>query len=228
MPGLDVALAAGRHLDRVGVDQVQDDRDVVHAERPEHVLVRADLAQVHAVAVHVAHVAQLAGVDQLAQLLDAGMEAQQVADHQHEAAARDEVAQLVRLGGRPGHRLLDHDVLAGQDRPPGELEVRRHGRRQHHRAHVGVGQDIVVARGEAGLRIGGRVRRAGLLVGVAAPAQVGLGQRAEVAQQVLAPPAQADHADGDALAHSLTTLPSAAGTAFRKSITSCARSATRA
>ncbi len=124
------------------------------------------------------------------------------------------------LGGRPGHRLLDHDVLAGQDRPPGELEVRRHGRRQHHGAHVGVGQHVVVARREPGLRIGGRVRRAGLGVGVAAPAQVGFGQRAEVAQQVLAPPAQADHADGHALAHSFTTLPSAAGTAFRKSITS--------
>ncbi len=34
------ACAARPHLDRVGVDQVQDDRDVVHAERPEHVLVR--------------------------------------------------------------------------------------------------------------------------------------------------------------------------------------------
>jgi len=37
---------------------------------------------------------------------------------------------------------------------------------------------------------------------VTAPAQVGLGQGAEVAEQVLAPSAQAHHADGDRVAHS--------------------------
>ena len=36
--GLDVALAPRPHLDRLGVDQVQHDGDVVHAERPEPVL----------------------------------------------------------------------------------------------------------------------------------------------------------------------------------------------
>ncbi len=143
--GLDITLSARPDLDRIALEQVQDHRDVVHAEAPERVLVRPDRAQVDPVAVHVVHVAEVARIDQLAQLVHARVEAQQVADHQHPAAARDEVAQLVGLGGRPGHRLLDHDVLAGEDRPPGELEVGRHRRGEHDRAQLGVGQKLVVA-----------------------------------------------------------------------------------
>ncbi len=64
-------VAAVRHSDLgILVEQVEDHRQVVHAERPERVLVRADDAEVLPVAVDAEHVAELARVDQLLQLQD--------------------------------------------------------------------------------------------------------------------------------------------------------------
>ena len=76
------------HSHRLLLGQAQHDRDVVRAERPERVLVGAQLAEVQAVAVDVVHVAELARVDQLLQPHEAGVVLEQVADHQRAAAAR--------------------------------------------------------------------------------------------------------------------------------------------
>ena len=73
-------------LVRLLVEQVEDHREVVDAERPERVLVRADDAEVLAVAVDAEHLAELARVDQLLQLPHAGVVEEQVARHEHEVA----------------------------------------------------------------------------------------------------------------------------------------------
>ena len=54
------------------VEQVEDHRQVVDAERPERVLVRADNPEVLAVPVDAQDLAELAARDQLLQLLDGG------------------------------------------------------------------------------------------------------------------------------------------------------------
>ena len=130
-------------LGRLLVDQVEDHREVVDAERPERVLVLADLAEVLAVAVDAEHVAELARVDELLQLADARVVEQQVAGHQHEVALLGERDELVHLGAAHRRRLLDEDVLARLERLLRERVVRRHRRRDDDRLELGVGEQLV-------------------------------------------------------------------------------------
>ena len=180
-------------LDRVLADQPEDHREVVHAERPERVLVRAHDPEVLPVRVDAEHVAELAGVDELLQLAHARVVEQQVAGHQDEVALGGERDELVHLGALHRRRLLDEDVLAGLERLLRERVVRRHGRRDHDRVELGVGQQLgEVARGPRA-RIARREGRALLLVEVADPGEVG--EDVEVAGEVRAPVAEPDQAD---------------------------------
>ena len=86
------------------------------AQRPERVLVVADDPEVLPVAVDAEHVAERAGVDELFQLLDAGVVEQQVARHADEVALGGEADELVHLIAAHRRRLLDEDVLAGLER----------------------------------------------------------------------------------------------------------------
>ena len=113
------------------------------AERPERVLVRAHDAEVLAVAVDAEHLAELAGVDQLLQLPDAGVVEQQMARHQHEVALGRERDELVHLGGAHRRRLLDEHVLARLERLLRERVVRRHRRRDHDGVERPVGEQLV-------------------------------------------------------------------------------------
>ena len=130
--GEEVAAVRDR-LDGLLVEQVEDHREVVDAERPERVLVRADDAEVLAVAVDAEHVAELARVDELLQLADARVVEEQVAGHQHEVALGGERDELVHLAAAHRRRLLDEHVLAGLQRLLRELVVGRHGRGDHDR-----------------------------------------------------------------------------------------------
>jgi hypothetical protein len=109
-----VALCA--HFARLFLEEVQQDRQVVDAERPERVLVRPECPEVLTVAVDVENVAQLARVDDLLQPLHGGVIKQQMTRHQHSAALFREVAQLLQLGGAHRGRLLDEDVLVRLER----------------------------------------------------------------------------------------------------------------
>ena len=71
-------------LGRLLAEQPEDHREVVDAERPERVLVRADDAEVLAVAVDAGDVAELAGVDELLHLAQARVVEEQVPGHEHE------------------------------------------------------------------------------------------------------------------------------------------------
>ena len=115
---------------RLLVEEVEDHRQVVHAERPERVLVLADDAEVDAVAVDAEHVAELARVDELLHLAHARVVEQQVPRHQHEPARvgeRDELApsRTARIAGG----FSTKTCLPASSACLRERVVRRDGRR---------------------------------------------------------------------------------------------------
>ena len=175
------------------VEQVQDHAQVVHAERPERVLVAAHDPEVHAVAVDAAHVAELAGVDQLLELEHGGVVEQQVAGHQNEAACIGQRHELVHLSRSHGRRLLDEDVLACLERSLRERVVGRHRCRDHHCVELVVVQQVVEVRRRARVRVALGTRGEVLLVEVAKPPE--LGEVGEVAGEVRAPVVEADDSD---------------------------------
>ena len=123
--------------------EVQQDRDVVRAQAPERVLVGAQLAEVQAVAVDVVDVAQLAGVRDLLELVDARVVLQQVPDHEHLARAPRGLDDALGVGDGLGERLLDEAVLARIEDAHGQLGVARHRRGQHDGVELGIGEQIV-------------------------------------------------------------------------------------
>src|SRR3954471_14557024 len=128
---------------RLLVEEIENDRQVVHAQRPERVLVRADDAEVLPVAVDAQHVAELAVVDQLLQLAHAGVVEQQMARHEHEVALRRERDELVDLRPAHGRGLLDEHVLAGFERLLRKRIVRGHRRRDHDTLHLVRGEQLL-------------------------------------------------------------------------------------
>jgi hypothetical protein len=184
-------------LARLLPDQEKENRQVVHAKRPQGVLVRPDRAEVLAVAVDAEHVAELARVDDAFQRADGWVVQQQMAGHQHTAALLRQLAQLLHLAAPHRGRLLDEHVLVRLERPSRELVVRRYGRGDHDGVHRVVGEHVAEARRDArrGMPLG---RRCGLLfVDVAEPRHVG--ELSEVAQELFPPLAQPDLADADGL-----------------------------
>ena len=140
---LHVALADGVALEGLLAGKPQNHRHVVRAERPERVLVLAVLAEVQPVRVDVVHVAELAGARQLAELLDARVILEQVADHQDAVGCPRGLDEGLRLRSRARQRLLDEAVLPGFEHPGGELRVGRHRRGDHHGVERVVGEQLV-------------------------------------------------------------------------------------
>ena len=194
-PGREVRVAVRPALGRLLVEQVEDHREVVDAERRESVLVRADLPEVLAVRVEVEHLAELAGVDEPLQRRHARVVEQQVAGHQHEAVRLGGGDEILGVGRARRRRLLDEDVLAGLERALRELVVRRGGGGDDDRVQLRVGEHLVVVRGRPRPRIARPVALERVRRRVADPAQ--LGEVGEVAGQVRAPVAEADQADPD-------------------------------
>src|SRR6266550_1048172 len=183
-------VAVCPNLARLLSDQEQEHREIVHAQRPEGVLVRPERAEVLPVPIDVEDVAELSRVDDLLQLLNAGVVEQKVSRQENEAALLGEVAELLELGAAHRRRLLHEDVLARLERAAGKLAVGRYGRGDHDAL------DRIVR--EAVLELGGE-QRAGmtlcetrmlLLVHVAEPDAVG--EVTEVAGQIPAPLPESD------------------------------------
>ena len=188
-----VRLAAGPDLGRLLTDQVEDHGQVVDAERPERVLVLADLSEVLTVPVQVEDVAQLAALDQLLQLHDRGVVEQEVSREEDEAALLGERDELVRLRGGERRRLLDEDVLAGLERLARELVVRRHRGGDDDGLKGVVLEQILEPARRAGARVSGSELVEQVSGEVAEPGQ--LGEVVEVAGEVRAPVAEAGEAD---------------------------------
>src|SRR5215210_6777379 len=122
---LDVALALGVAVERLLVREAQDHRDIVRPQRPERILVRPVLAQVQAVRVDVAELAQLTGAHERLELLDPGVVLEQVPDHQDAPGRPSGLDHSLRLLLGPRERLLHEAVLAGRNRGQRQLGVRR-------------------------------------------------------------------------------------------------------
>ena len=213
-------VPAERHgFRRVLVEEVEDHREVVDPERPERVLVLADHAEVLPVSVDHQDVAERAFVDELLELLYAGVIEQQVAGHQDDAALFCDRDELVDLRGLHRRRLLDEDVLAGLERLLRELVVRWNGRRDDDGVELGVCEHLVERGGPPGLWVAAAELRLLALRRIGQPRE--LGQIGEVAREVLPPLTQAGLAD--AKGHSFQTLSERRPlepVAFRRSTTS--------
>ena len=219
-------VAVGPHLLGLLVEQVQDHREVVDAERPERVLVLADHAEVLAIAVDAEDVAEVARVDHVLHLLHAGVVEQQVAGHQDELALRGEADELLHLHGAHRGRLLDEDVLPRFERLLRERVVGRHRRRDDDCLEVGSGEHLCVVLVDRDVRIARGEPPAQLRVEVAERDE--RAEIVEVPREVRAPVAEADQADARlAAGHSLKTFSDEvplAPVALRRSTTSWASS----
>ncbi len=208
---------------RILVQQVEDDREVVDAERPERVLVGPDAAEVLAVPVDAEHVPELARVDELLQLADAGVIEEQVSRQEHELALLGDRDELVDLRARHRGRLLDEDVLPGLEGELRELVVGRHRRRDYDGVELRIGEHLLEGLRPARLRIPALVLLALAVRGIGEPGE--LREVGEVAGEVPAPLAEPRLPDADAhrrqtLSEFLPFRP----VAFRRSTTSCASS----
>src|SRR5918998_3475617 len=201
-PPAHVRLPSGAQLVGLLLGQVQHHRDVVGAQRPQRVLVRAELPEVEPVGVDVVDVAELARGGDLLELGHAGVVLEQVADHQH--APRP-------LGGRHGalglrhrlrERLLHEAMLARVEHPLGQGTVGGDRRGEYDRVERVVAQQVVEVGGEARAGERGLPALARLLRGVAAPGQLAAGDGREVARQVRAPVPEPRHADPHAATRS--------------------------
>ena len=219
-PLLEVVHPVGDGLGRLLLEEPEDDGQVVDAQRPQRVLVRADHAEVLAVAVDARDLAELATVHELLHLAQPGVVEEEVTGHQHEATLLGERHELLHLRGAHRRRLLDEDVLARLERLLRELVMRRHRGRDHDRLDGVVGQGFREGRGHASLRVARREPGAAAVVGVADPGEVG--QLADDARDVPAPPADARVGDAGQSFQTLSLVTPARPVALRRSTTSSA------
>ena len=138
LPSANVPGGAGRYRGGLFLQQVVEHREVVHREVPDHVHVVLEQAEIHPRAVVVVDVAEIAGADDLADLLDRAGVDEGVVDHQGQVAARRFFDQPPRIVGGGGDRLFDDDVLAGAQRGKGQLVMRRDRRGDQHGIDGGV------------------------------------------------------------------------------------------
>ncbi len=142
----DVIRPSRRDVRGRRADQVREDREVVRRKVPDDVDVVLEDAEVHAHGVEVVELPEFAPVDQLLHLPDRARVDEGVVDHQDEAVLLGQGDQLLALGGGPGHRLLDEDVLALLQGPLRELVVGRDGGRDYDRVDLRIVQDHVGSR----------------------------------------------------------------------------------
>ena len=150
--------------------------------------------------VDVADLADVAAVDDLLDLADRRRVEEGVPDHEDEPLALGDGDQFLALRGRRGHRLLDEDVLAGEERRLGEREVEAHRGGDDHRVDLLVIDQLVSVRDAFDARVErGDVAQA-LRVEIADCLQAAVWQAVEIADEVRSPVATADDADREVLA----------------------------
>ena len=187
-------------LGRLLAEEMEDHREIVHAQAPERVLVAADRSQVLTVAVDVEDLAELACVDELLQLGHAGVVEEQVAGHEDAPFGSGQLGELVRLPAGERHRLLHQDVLLHLQRSLREPCMSGHGRRDDDRVDLGILEDVLEAVGERRRGKASSQRVDPRRIEVAEPLQAG--ELVEVPGEVAAPRAEPDLRD-----YSFHTLP---------------------
>ena len=154
-------------------------------------------AQVHALAVHVPQGPEGALLEHVLQLQDAGVVLQQVADHEDALGLVGAADEVLGVGRRQGHRLLDEDVLAGGQGLAGQSVVAGGVGRDDHGLDLGVGEDLAGVGRHLDARTGGLVGLQHLRAEVADGLQATGPDVVKVADVILAPSAAADHRHGN-------------------------------
>ena len=119
-------------------------------ERPEDVLLGADLPEVQAIRVDVLDAAELSLVDQALEPQDGGVVPEQVANHEHSSVARGEARELFTLLDRKAQRLFDEYVLARHKGSADQLPMRLCGGGDRHTADLGIREDLIHRVGDSG------------------------------------------------------------------------------
>ena len=193
-----VGLTARLDLVRLLLGQVQHDGDVVGAERPQRVLVGAQLPEVQAVGVDVVDVAELTvGGDPL-EHRDARVVLEQVTDHEDPVRRGGRGDGPLGVGDGLGERLLDEAVLAGGQHALGQRRVGRHRGGEHDGIDALVREHVVERRGASRARVRRTDPGQRRLVGVAQPRHLAVPERREIPREVGAPIAQPRDAHPDA------------------------------
>jgi hypothetical protein len=122
---VDVAVTADLDPNRLFIDEIVDDRKIVRRQVPQDIDVWLEEPEVYAHRVVVANASQLSGSDDLRNMLNGAREKEGVIDHQRDAATGGERYQLLPLGYRSAHRLLDEHVLSGENCATCEVEMGR-------------------------------------------------------------------------------------------------------
>ncbi len=188
-----------RDPDRVPVEQVVHDRDVVGGEVPDHVQIVLEQAQADPDGVEVQHVPDRPALDDLLDLVHGGVVDEGVIHHQREAPGVRELHERLRRLGGMRHRLLDQNVLAGLEGRLREGVVGPHRRADRQRVDLRVPEEVL----EAGVGPGGGVAplqgRDTPGVKIADRPELGAFGGAEVAEEVGAPVTQPDDGHADRL-----------------------------
>jgi hypothetical protein len=192
-------LAPCPDLDRLLLDEVEDDGEIVCAQAPERVLVAPDLPEVLTVAVDVEKSAEVASCDELFQLRDPGVVEQEVARHEDEPALLGESDELLTEGRRQCQRLLDEDVLAGQERFARQLEMRHDRRGDGDRVERLVREEILEECRFAGIWKAPAVTLDPTFVTITDPGEGGAVQVVQVPRQIRAPVAEPNRPYGERL-----------------------------
>jgi hypothetical protein len=130
-------------LDGLLARQPEQHRHIVRSQRPEGILFRAQLAQVEAIAVDVAHGAELTVVDECLQRLDSWVVLEQVPDHQGAAGRSRRRDHRLGVGGCLSERLFNEAVLARLQYACCEVGMGRHGCGHGNRVEVCVGEQLL-------------------------------------------------------------------------------------
>ena len=176
-----------------GAEEKIEDRDVVTREIVDRPHIAPDRAEVGARGVHVVDASEFTAVEVDLQVLHTGIVEENVADHEHTALGRGEIAERAAFGDGGGERLFAEHVFAGLERLPDEGEMALHRR--------GDDDGVNVRRKGDGRGVDGRVEVAKLFAcesepaggGVADTHDVTIVDHAEVAHVVGAPLSEADH-----------------------------------
>lgn len=188
-----VQVVAARGQDPRGLlaRQGEDHGDVVGREGPEDVLLAPDLAQIQAVGIDVIDPAQLARGGHVLEPDKGRVVLEQMADHEHEPALLGQGDELLGVGLVQNQGLLHIDVASGQQGLTGQGVVGL-GRGGHdHALHRAVLEHLAQGLNGAHAR---ELLPEALKRGLVAVADRAQGpQLVEIAHQVLAPVARADH-----------------------------------
>src|SRR5580704_780184 len=134
------ALTADRN--RFPIAQpILNDADIVGGEVPKGVNVGTNAPKIQALAIDIAELAELAGVDQFLHVTDSRVIDESMARHHDKVPLTSASREIINLSDRSGERLLYENVFAGVEDLPGEGEMTCGGRRNHHTINTGIVED---------------------------------------------------------------------------------------